>query len=154
MQENSNFWSWSFDQSRKLGLFWFLKPTGIKENLQGGLKPLEGLASPWGLLSYTIVFVSLFFTFFKNRDVVGWECVPTPFCTSSVTWRCGIQAMTLKHSCDLTDLLATCRFTLLVQSCFFFAETIWSFFAETFWWLQHFVHLSHSYIKTCCNNVF
>jgi len=50
------------------------------------------------------------------RGVVGWERVPTPFCTSSLTWRCGIQKITLKHGCDLTDGLATRRFALLVKS--------------------------------------
>ena len=50
------------------------------------------------------------------RGVVEWERVPTPFCTSNVTWRCGIQAVRLKHGCDLTDVLATRRFVLLAKS--------------------------------------
>jgi len=41
--------------------------------------------------------------------------VPTPFCTSNLTWRCGIQKITLKHGCNLTDGLATRRFALLVK---------------------------------------
>ena len=36
----------------------------------------------------------------------------------------------------------------------FFAETIRSFFAEKFWSLKHFGHLSHSCIKTSCNRFF
>ena len=47
---------------------------------------------------------------------LAWERVPTPFCTSNVTWRCGIQKITLKHGCDLTDGLATGRFARLVNS--------------------------------------
>jgi len=35
----------------------------------------------------------------------------------------------------------------------FFPETFRSFFAETFWSLKHFSHLSHSCNKTCCSNV-
>jgi len=38
------------------------------------------------------------------------------FCTSNVTWRCGIQTITLEHGCDLTDGLATRRFALLVKN--------------------------------------
>jgi len=45
-----------------------------------------------------------------------WECIPTPFCTSNVTSRCGSHKITLKHGCDLTDGLATRRFALLVNS--------------------------------------
>ena len=45
-----------------------------------------------------------------------WERVPTPLCTSNLTWKCGIQKITLKHGCDLTDGLATRRFALLVKS--------------------------------------
>ena len=36
---------------------------------------------------------------------------------------------------------------------FFFTETFRSFFAETFWSLKHFGHLSHGCIKTLRNNV-
>jgi len=36
--------------------------------------------------------------------------------------------------------------------CFFFAETFRSFFAETFWSLKDFGHLSHSCIKTRCSS--
>ena len=42
----------------------------------------------------------------------------------------------------------------VVVSCFFFAETFRSFFADTFWSLKHFGHLSHSCVKTCCNSVY
>jgi len=45
-----------------------------------------------------------------------WERVPTPFCTSNITWRCGIQTIILKHGCVLTDVLATRRFALLDKS--------------------------------------
>ena len=37
---------------------------------------------------------------------------------------------------------------------FFFFETFWSFFAETFLSLKHFDHLSHSCVKIRCNSVF
>jgi len=36
----------------------------------------------------------------------------------------------------------------------FFAETVRSFFVETFWSLKHFGHLSHSCIKTHYHSVF
>ena len=42
--------------------------------------------------------------------------VPTPFCTSNVTWRCGIQTIIFKHGCVLTDVLATRSFVLLDKS--------------------------------------
>jgi len=45
-----------------------------------------------------------------------WESVPIPFYISNGTWSREIQTITLKHSCDLTDVLATCRFALLVKS--------------------------------------
>jgi len=48
--------------------------------------------------------------------ILAWERVPTPFFTSNVTSRCGIQKITLKHGCDLTGGLATRRFALLVNS--------------------------------------
>ena len=47
---------------------------------------------------------------------LAWEHVPTPFCTSNFTSRCGIQTITLKHGYDLTDGQATRRFALLVNS--------------------------------------
>jgi len=47
---------------------------------------------------------------------LAWERVPTPFCTSNLSWRCGIQKITLKYGCALTDELATRRFALLVKS--------------------------------------
>ena len=47
---------------------------------------------------------------------MGWERVPKSFCTSNVTWRCGIQTITLQHGCNRTDVLATPKFTLLVKS--------------------------------------
>jgi len=50
------------------------------------------------------------------HPILAWERVLTPFSTSNVTWRCGIQKITLKHGCDLTDGLATRRFALLVNS--------------------------------------
>jgi len=50
------------------------------------------------------------------RGVVGWERVPTPFCTSNVTWGCGIKTITLKHGCNFTDVLKTRRFALLDKS--------------------------------------
>jgi len=42
--------------------------------------------------------------------------VPTLFCTGNVTWRRGIQTITIKNGCDLTDVLATRRSALLVKS--------------------------------------
>jgi len=42
--------------------------------------------------------------------------VPTPFCTSNITWRYGIQTIIFKHGCVLTDVLATRRFALLDKS--------------------------------------
>jgi len=42
--------------------------------------------------------------------------VPSPFCTSNVTWRCGIQTIIFKHGCVLTDVLATRSFVLLDKS--------------------------------------
>jgi len=42
----------------------------------------------------------------------------------------------------------------LPGSCFFFAETCRSFFAETSWSLKHFGHVSHSCIKNRRNSVF
>ena len=52
-----------------------------------------------------------------TRGVVGWERRSHTFLHyCNVTWRCGIQTITLKHSCDLTDVLATHRFSLLVKS--------------------------------------
>jgi len=42
--------------------------------------------------------------------------VTTPFCTSNVAWRCGIQTIALKHGCHQTDVLLTRRFALLVKS--------------------------------------
>jgi len=38
------------------------------------------------------------------------------FCTDNVTWRCGIQTITLKNGYDHTDVLATRRFALLDKS--------------------------------------
>jgi len=48
----------------------------------------------------------------------GWECGPTTFCISDVTWRCGIQKIRLKHGCDFADVLVAVarRFALLVTS--------------------------------------
>jgi len=46
----------------------------------------------------------------------GGNGVPTPFCTSKVRCRCGIQTITLKHGCDLTDVLSTRKFALLIKS--------------------------------------
>jgi len=38
------------------------------------------------------------------------------FCTSNITWRCGIQTIIFNHVCALTDALATRRFVLLDKS--------------------------------------
>ena len=60
---------------------------------------------------------------------LAWERVPTAFCTSNVTSRCGIQHITLKHGCDLTDGPAARRFALPVNS--LHSETkdpAWKFF--------------------------
>ena len=51
-----------------------------------------------------------------TRGVVGWEGVPTPFYTNNVTWTCEIQTIRLKHGWNLTDVLVTRRFALLVKS--------------------------------------
>ena len=40
----------------------------------------------------------------------------------------------------------------LLETVFSFAETFRSFFAEAFWSLRNFGHLSHSCIKTRCNS--
>ena len=45
-------------------------------------------------------------TTFPHLFVV-WKAVPTPFCISDLTWTCGIETITLKHGCDLTDVLVT-----------------------------------------------
>ena len=51
------------------------------------------------------------------------ERVPTPFCTSNVTWGCGIRKITLKHGRDLTDELATRRFVYTVKQ----KDPVWKF---------------------------
>ena len=42
-----------------------------------------------------------------------WNGVPIHFCTRNVAWKCGMQTITMKHGCDLTDVLTKRRFALL-----------------------------------------
>jgi len=44
---------------------------------------------------------------------VRWERFTTSFCTSNITWRFRLYK---NIGCDLTDVLATRRFALLVKS--------------------------------------
>jgi len=48
------------------------------------------------------------------------------FCISDVTWRCGIQTIRLKHGCDLTNVLATRRFPLLVPKFAVKQDPLWT----------------------------